>query len=505
MTHPDHTKPVLHPANPEAEETVLGAILIDATLASVSLARQVGIRRKAFTTLANQTIWEAIEALAKLGEIPDASLVAAHLHEAQKLDDAGGYEALGRITAKTPSTSQHRYFCDQVKFMWDVRHAVSVSAQFSQNCAALATRQEFVDAAGKLGTALVGLGRKLHTAPLADDIAAVHLEVLARAAGKEDRSGWISTGMPLYDSTYLPWGCQREDGFIVFAGGSSMGKSAAMRQIAAAALAQGKRVLVFSRETSNAGFCEGVAGSRARVDLRRPAQTPKDRLEAFTAECAELTDLADKRLFCVQHTPATPMLHVEDIEDHVRAFAHLRGMPDLIIVDYLQLFGTRKRCGSREQEVAHISHTLQALQRSLGAVWCVGCQMNEAGLSEMRTPKRDAEGRIIHRLPHAGDLRESQAIYHDADRVIALYLPAEDSYGTMQNGPGIVSPEVWWVQIKRRRGGTGYVRTRFEKQFQIFAEIGLETEPSTSTKPAFIQPKTTASATKNAFKANAPF
>jgi hypothetical protein len=75
----------------------------------------------------------------------------------------------------------------------------------------------------------------------------------------------------------------------------------------------------------------------------------------------------------------------------------------------------------------------------------------------------------------------------------------------MQNGPGIVSPEVWWVQIKRRRGGTGYVRTRFEKQFQIFAEIGLETEPSTSTKPAFIQPKTTASATKNAFKANAPF
>jgi replicative DNA helicase len=475
------------PVNRTSEEYLLGSVLVDSTLGSYSLARQIGIRPAAFFHAPHRTVWEAIEALAQAGEVPDLVRARAHLVEHGRLDDIGGDEGLMQFADKVPTTAQLRYFAEQVKFMWDVRHAITVGTRFVEDCYATEGREHFVAAAGKLGNSLISLGRRAIAAPLTDDITAVHAEVLARAAGQENRQGWIYTGLKIYDETYLPFGCQREDHFIVVAGGSSMGKSAFMRQIAGAALADNKRVLVFSRETSSAGFCEGLAGSAARVDLRHPARTPKDRIEQFTAECAALSELADKRLFCVQHTPATPMLSVEDLEDHVRAFANLRGMPDLVIIDYLQLFGTRKRCGSREQEVAHVSHTLQALQRSLGGVFVVGCQMNEAGLSEMRNPKRDADGKVIHRLPHAGDLRESQAIYHDADRVLCAYLPAEDSAGCMQNGPGVLSPEVWWVQIKRRRGGTGYVRTRFEKQFQVFTEIGGENHAE-SGKTIYVPP-----------------
>jgi replicative DNA helicase len=142
------------------------------------------------------------------------------------------------------------------------------------------------------------------------------------------------------------------------------------------------------------------------------------------------------------------------------------------IVDYAQLFGTRRRFTNREQEMAYVSHTLQALVRELGGVWLIGCQFNEAGLVEMRTPKHDDKGRLIHRLPQRGDLRESQAFFHDSDRTLGLYRPPEDCRGQEQTSSNILNPEMWIVQMKRRRGGEGFVRCWFQKRFTRFVELG---------------------------------
>jgi replicative DNA helicase len=148
----------------------------------------------------------------------------------------------------------------------------------------------------------------------------------------------------------------------------------------------------------------------------------------------------------------------------------------VVLIDYLQLFDARKRIGgsNREALVAYVSHALQALCRELDTVMIVAAQLNEAGLSEMRNVKRDENGKVIHQLPHRGHLRESQAIYHDADRVIFLYMPPVDALGNEQHGPDVTSPELWWFQEKRRRGGRGIVRMRFQKNYVRFVEIGAE-------------------------------
>jgi hypothetical protein len=101
-----------------------------------------------------------------------------------------------------------------------------------------------------------------------------------------------------------------------------------------------------------------------------------------------------------------------------------------------------------------------------------GAQLNEQALREMRTVKRDADGKIIHTLPNRGALRESQALYHDADVVIFLHVPVEDCRGSDQTDVDLLTPETWLVQDKRRNGVRGIARCWFEKKFSRFKELG---------------------------------
>src|SRR5690606_10830600 len=147
------------------------------------------------------------------------------------------------------------------------------------------------------------------------------------------------------------------------------------------------------------------------------------------------------------------------------------GVPDLVLIDYLQLFGTETRATNREQVVAIVSHTLQALQREFGFTMLVAAQLNSSGIDKMREARRDESGKLIHPLPNEGDLRESRAMYHDADRVIFLYKPPFDCRDVDQRSPGVIKPEVWLYQEKRRSGGVTYVRCWFEKRYTRFVEV----------------------------------
>lgn len=466
------------PHSPELEELLLASVLLDDTPASWALCCSLGLKPKAFYLAANELAWKLVNELHLRGvPVVDATVLAEEMKLQGEFDAFGGYGHLARITARVSTGAHLRFFAEQLKLLWDLRHSLALAQELREAALEFAGREAFVQTAGDIGQRLLRLGLRTAVRSLSEEIADVQADVAARAEGRIDKTRWISSGLPLFDERCKPFTGGREDQLVVFGAGSGMGKSVALRQLGGQALLQNKRVLSFSRETSTAGFVEMLLASWTDFDLNNP-ELERLKLPKFNAECERmLKDWADKFLFCVQHTPSTPLLTIEDLEDQARAFVNLRGQPDVILVDYLQLFGTRKRLGSREETVATVSHRLQALVRELpGTTMFVAAQLNESGLEEMRQIRREnnpdgSEGKVIHRLPKPGDIRESQAIYHDADRMIFLYRPPVDCRGVDQRSPTVLKPELWWFQEKRRRGGIGIVRCWFEKRYTRFVEV----------------------------------
>jgi replicative DNA helicase len=460
------------PRSSEVEEQVLAACLVDGC-ETIGRALQAGVTVKAFFDPKNARIWETMVDLFRAKPPVTVDVLAAELTTRKLFEECGGFPYLMQVTGKVPTTAHAGFFIDKLLELSALRLAerIALSLREKVHTYAGGRLDEFFAKELSALSAAIRHSRRGVGLTMAEQIDAVVAEATAAQAGTLDSSGWVSTGLPAFDERCRPFGCQRSDHFIVDAAGSGIGKSAFMRQVAGHALERGQRVRFYTREDGIEGCIELMAASRAGVDLDQRAGWTKDMLVKFTTECHRLRELAGKRLWCVENTTATPMLTIEQLEEDARYFAATQGAPHLWVVDYLQIFGTKKRCTSREQEMAHVSHQMQGLCRELGGVWLVGCQMNEAGLAEMRTLRRDDEGKVIHRLPSRGDLRESQAIYHDADRVIAHYLPPVDSRDSDQTGPNILQPEVWLCQIKRRKGRTGVVKCWFEKRFTRFVEV----------------------------------
>jgi replicative DNA helicase len=462
------------PHNINAERGLVGIVLNDSTPSAAAVARSIGVRPASFYEPALRIIWEHIETMANAGEIPDLSALSLRLSAAQQMQNIGGFPYLTQITSGVHTSAHLRKFAEEIKLLWERRHAIQVATSFVESCYSTETaeRSEFTRVSGELGNRLVMLGRVADVRTLADRVSDVIIDVNARAEGKEDRSRWLPTGMPVFDRVLMPFGSSKEDHFIGIAGGSGMGKSAIMRQWGHNWNRLGKRIVVYTRETSIDGWIEQAAAQAVGVDLMNLSQAPDDKMKAMNEELAWLRDhAANKLLFVYENDENTNLMTVEDICAHYRAFEHLHGKPDAVLVDYLQIIAPQKRCNSREQEVAHVSHTLQAECRRAGNVWIVGAQMNESGLKEQQTAKKDDAGRLQHRTPVPGDLRESQAFYHDADRMLCIYRPPEDYFGNIQGRSPPPTPEQWICQIKRRRGGTGAVKFWFERKFTRFVEF----------------------------------
>jgi replicative DNA helicase len=460
------------PHSPSGERMLIASVLADATPGSWAVACQVGIRAKAFYVPQYREAWQALNALHARGV---AGVEVLHLREELvqhgKFEEIGGDALLVEVSSFVPQ-GVTRFLAEQVKLLWDRRGMIELAAEMRECALNFEGREAFVGTAADIGERLVRLGRVNAVQTLAEQIEIVKEDVTARAENRVDKSRWFSSGLGLFDEKCHPFTGGREDQLVAVCGGSGDGKSVLLRQWGGEALKQGKRVLSFSRETSTAGFIEMLVASWMEIDLLHPYLW-KENLPAFRAECDRIRDeWADKRLFCIEPTPATPLSDIEDLRFQVNQFVNLRGQPDVILVDYWQLFGTKKRLASNSDKCEHVSHELQACVRELpGTTMFVAAQLNEEGLAAMREIRRDANEKVIHTMPHRGMIRHSQALYHDADRVEFIYRPPVDCRDQDQRSPAILQPEAWVVQDKRRRGGVSYVRCWFQKRFTRFVEI----------------------------------
>ncbi len=461
------------PHDAEVERQLLSAVMLDDSRASFAICTQCGVKAKAFHSAANRRIWQVVEDLVARGSAYTATEVCAELNAAGEIDEVGGYDYLMKVSSATPTTAQVRYHAEQLVLLRQRRIALELSADIALAAQhGFEDREKFAEVLGEVGQKIIRFGRREAVRTLGDQIEAVQEDLKKRAAGTEDRSKWVPTGLPTFDKRLKPLNSARLDGLTVIGGGSGHGKSALLRQLIWTLLSNGGNAVVYTRETDIESFIEQMVAMACKVDLNNPQQALPETLRHFDETCTRLrTEVANKRLWVYQNEPATPLEKIEQMQAHYRAHAHLHGHPTAVGVDYLQIFGTEKRCGNREEVVATVSHTIQALQREAGNLWLVLAQLNEGGLRDMRTLKRDANDKVIHRMPSAGDIRESQAIFHDADRVIMLYRPPVDCRDQDNWGGNTLKPEIWLCQIKRRKGGEGFVRCWFDKRYTLFHEL----------------------------------
>lgn len=485
------------PHSLEAERALLACLMLDG-LTVWPLCRTARLSAKSFYDTRHGKIYAAIADLAERQVPIELSTVAERLKETGELEGAGGFAMLAEVTSTVPTTAQLRFWIDQVRKQWILRQTIRRSQRIMEACYAY-NGEPFAEFYGPHSAwfqeALMRarLGDRASVDTLSESIDRIKDDIAKRAAGTEDRSGWVFTGFPEFDdldsaSCLFPFGSAREDGNVLIGGGSSMGKSVLMRNIADEAVRRGQRVLVYTLETSRDGFAEHLAAARARVNLRTLARCPRDHVERLQAALDDVRATADKRLFVFQSADDPALRTIEGICTHARAWCTQHGTPHLIVLDYLQLIGTEKRCNSREQEVATVSHTWQALQRELGCVTLGGAQLNEQALASLRQVKRDKEGKILHETPNRGALRESQALYHDADIVIFLHMPVEDRTGRDQISQNVARPEMWLCVDKRRSGAKGTAYAWFDKQYGRFDPIATAMKPTPSLPAASHRP-----------------
>jgi replicative DNA helicase len=439
---------VAPPHNIEAEESVLGAVMLSADAANVALE---SLKSEDFYKPAHQTIWEAITALFDGNEPIDPITVSDWLRRNESLDRVGGIGAITRLMEGVPSTSNVDYYAgivDETSVRRRLLRAGGEVGTFAlrgdipiEQALDSAEAEVFAVAERKLGEGLEAVGPMLKAA-------LEKIEALGDAGGSV-------TGTPtgFHELDQILAGLHPEN-LVVVAARPGMGKSTLAINIAANIADHKKPVALFTLEMSREEVVHRLLASLAGVDASKikTGQLDVDRWRKLSQASSKLYEMP----FYVDDSHD---LTVTSIRAKCRRLKRKGGL-ELVVVDYLQLMQGPRAAENRQQEIADISRSLKNLARELKVPVIAVSQLNRQ--LESRENKR----------PRLGDLRESGAIEQDADVVLFIYR--DDYYDT--NNPenvGIAEVEI----AKHRSGARGTIKLAFAAEFNRFANLSRREDP----------------------------
>ncbi len=455
---PSNTPDRVLPSNLEAEQAVLGALLIDpdAIVKIVPL-----VRAEDFYLEKNAWIFEAIIALHEQRQPIDFLTIVTELERRDKINDVGGAAYITGLINATPTAANVEQYAHIVEHTAIQRRLIQASTQI----AGLAyDSPDDVDTLIDKSEDLVfqvaqrRISRDLKPIRLAVDQFLDRLDYIQRHPS--DLLG-VATGF--YDLDKLLGGFQPSD-LIIVAGRPGSGKtSLALSIMENAAIRNRKRVALFSLEMSAEQLVQRLVAARAGIDSQNLRVGKISDLEY--PELIRATGvLSESQIFIDDSAALTPL----EIRAKARRLHAEYGL-DMIIIDYLQLMTVSGRVENRVQEISQISRQLKGLARDL--------RVPVVALSQL---SRAVESRQDHR-PQLADLRESGSIEQDADVVIFIFR--EKTY--------YANPEAWYAKnpnkdypdkiaeiivAKHRHGPTRDVKLRFiedqAKFDNLYEEMG---------------------------------
>lgn len=428
--------------NIEAEEAILGGILLDAE--AISRVKDI-LREEAFSLPSHRFIYRACLDLSSQGKQTDVLTVRSWLADKGLLDSIGSYTKLMNLVESVVSAVNIDQYCLLVEEKYRRRMLLKTSEEIA--LLAKETSIELAEVLEKAEEKIFGITQsnvKSGLLPVGDTLAETWKELEAKS------QGLIMPGLPCnyYDLDAMTGGFQRSD-LIIIAGRPSMGKTAISTSIAYNIAAIHKLpVAIFSLEMSKEQLVQRMLAGEANIESTRlkMGQIAPHEWESISRAMGTISSLP---LFLDDTANRT----ASEMRSQCRRIqAENGGKLGLVMVDYLQLMeggGSENRV----QELSKITRSLKGLARELNVPVIVLSQLSRG--VEIRQDKR----------PMMSDLRDSGAIEADADLVIMLYRDEYYHPDTPDRGIAEI------IVAKHRNGPTGTVKMLFDPQFTRFRNL----------------------------------
>lgn len=435
------------PQNVEAEQAVLGAMLLSHDAVIVAMEK---LQSQDFYRDVHRIIFEAMEHLHRENKEIDVITLPDELKRMKKLDDVGGLEYVLNLPNLVGSAANIEYYANIVAEKALARNLISTCTELTTE--AYDGQKETEALLDDAERRILQLSDTKNRGDFASVGAVVEVTLDKITKLYENKAGL--TGLPtgFRDLDRMTSGLQPSD-LILVAARPSMGKTAFTLNIAQnVGVRQHKTVAFFSLEMSQEQLVQRLLCQIAHIDSQklRTGQLNSDE------EWTRLTDACDKLYESPIYIDDTPGISVAEMRSKARRLKSEHGL-DLIIVDYLQLMQGRN-AESRQQEISEISRSLKALARELKVPLIALSQLSRS--VESRQDKR----------PMLSDLRESGALEQDADIVSFLYR--EDYYDKETENQHIT--EV--ILAKHRNGPVGSVKLYFKNKFTLFLNLDTQHE-----------------------------
>lgn len=431
------------PQNIEAEQSVLGSMLIDKEVIPVIMEI---LKPEDFYSPDHKEIYDVIIELFDRAQPIDLITVSERLNLHGKLELIGGLEYLSNIATSVPTTANVKNYSKIVEEKALLRKLIKTSSDIVNLGFDASEEVSFI--LDKAEQGIFDILQKRSTqgfVPIKD----VLVDTFNKLEELYNNKGNI-TGIPtgFADLDFKTSGLQNSD-LILIAARPAMGKTAFALNLAQnAAVHSGVPVAVFSLEMSKEQLVNRMLSSEAMVDAAR-MKTGKLEDNDWQKVARALGPLSEAPIFIDD----TPGVSITEIRAKCRRLK-LEHNLGLIIIDYLQLMsGSKSKSENRQQEISEISRSLKILAKEINVPVITLSQLSRA-----------PETRPEHR-PILSDLRESGAIEQDADIVMFLYR--DDYYNPETDKKNIA--EV--IIAKHRNGSTGTVELVWLGQYTKFANL----------------------------------
>jgi replicative DNA helicase len=430
------------PNNIEAEQSVIGSMLLDKN--AISTASEI-LTGDDFYKEAHRQIFNAAVELYNRNEPVDLVTIVDILRGKGILNNIGGITYLSNLVSSVPTTANVKYYAKIVEEKSTLRRLIKASSETIEKCYSSSD-----DLVGIIDTAernIFNISQKAtsHDFEPMSSLLEKGFNQIENLYNNKGAVTGIPTGFTEIDNKTS--GFQKGD-LVLVAARPSMGKTAFALNIAEyAAIRNNNSVAIFSLEMSKEQLAFRMLCSQANIDMLK-LRTGNLEEDDWVKLAKSAGPLASAKIFIDD----TPGITVTEMRSKCRRLKMEHGL-DLIIVDYLQLMQGSSKTENRQQEVSDISRSLKALAKEMDTPLIALSQLSRA-----------PEARADHR-PMLSDLRESGSIEQDADIVSFLY---RDEYYNKETDKRNIA-EV--IIAKQRNGPTGTVELAFIGKYTKFGNI----------------------------------
>ena len=431
------------PFSPEAEQSVLGAVLLDSSC--LDRVAEILPRPEYFYQTNNSLIYSTMLEMFTVAQPVDFVTVLERLKGTPGFDEASGKTYLLQLAQLVPSISNVESYARIVRDKYDVRTLITTSRDIIEEAS-----EGSADAATLLDSAEqrifdIRRGKNMQGLQRIDEIIVQTFDRLDLLNSPDaDLYKGVPTGIKELDDTIT--GLNRSD-FILLGARPGMGKTSFALNIARhAAVKANKKIAFFSLEMSKEQLASRLLSTEAMVGgtKLRTGKLSED-------EWIRLIEAGDVLSKTQMYFDDNPSITVGEMKAKIR---RLRDV-DLVVVDYLQLMSAAGKNDNRVQEISKITRSMKIMAKELNVPVLMLSQL-----------ARDSEKRTNHR-PVLSDLRDSGSIEQDAD--IVLFLYREEYYQdaeTPNENADRNSGEC--IIAKNRHGETKTVPLHWQGEFMRF-------------------------------------